>query len=359
MKRLVGALLGAMMVTSLSAQDAVDFAGERITLYAPGAAGSGNDIYARTLQPFLAKHLPGNPTILVRNLPGAGTIAGMNTFQQQGKPDGLHFVSVSTSGVTNFALKEPSVQYDLPSWIPVIVSPQGIVVYVDPKLNVTGPQDATKLQGQKLTYGGNGPTGADLRVIIMFDLLGWDVNNVWGLSRGPARQGYERGEFNVNFDSTSGYNEAGIELVKGGTAVPMFTGGLIDESGNVVRDPNYPDIPTFLEVYQTVHGKPLSGVEYDVWFTLQQMSAMTSKYLALPAGTPPEIVMTYVNAVEAMLADPEAQEITKAAFEGYPQFVGEAGTPIVQAATTIKPEVWKWLDGWLQEHEGIALGAGG
>jgi tripartite-type tricarboxylate transporter receptor subunit TctC len=353
---LLAGLVGLGVAAAAPQASAVDFSGQQVTLYTPGAAGSGNDIYARTLAPFMEKHLPGNPTILVRNLPGAGTVAGMNTFQQQAQPDGLHFVSVSTSGVSNYAFRNPNVQFDLPTWIPLLMSPQGSIIYSHPSLGATGPEDADVLRGKQLVYGGNNATGADLRIILMYDLLGWDVNTVWGLSRGPARLGYERGEFNINFDSSPGFASSGSELVAAGQAVPLFTVGIVDSDGEVVRDPNFPDLPHFLEIYEMVHGKPLEGVEYDAWRALHQMGTTTNKYLALPAGTPQEIVDAYIDAIEAMLADPEAIEKAASAFEGYDQIVGDAGRAVVEEATTVTPEVWEFLNEWLERKEGVTLG---
>ena len=352
---IAGTALLAGLANSPQAQ-AADFSGQQITLYAPGASGSGNDIYARTLQPFMEKHLPGKPTILVRNLPGAGTIAGMNTFQQQAQTDGLHFVSVSTSGVSNYSFRDPNVKYDLPSWIPILISPQGSIIYVHPSMGASKPEEAGNLKGKPLVYGGNNATGADLRIILMFDLLDWDVKTVWGLSRGPARLGYERGEFNINFDSAPGFKKSGHELVEAKQAVPLFTVGIVNEAGEVVRDPNFPELPHFLEMYEMVHGKKLEGVELDAWRALHQIGTTTNKYLALPAGTSDDIVKAYIDAAKAMLADPEAQERTSALFEGYDQIVGAAGNAAVKEATTVSPEVWQFLKDWLKRKEDVTLG---
>jgi len=62
---------------------AVDFSGKRIEFIVPGREGSGNDVYARVFAPYFEKHLPGKPTILVRNLPGSGTIAGANSSSKR------------------------------------------------------------------------------------------------------------------------------------------------------------------------------------------------------------------------------------------------------------------------------------
>ena len=84
-----------------AAQD-VSFAGKRIEVIVPFAPGGGSDVYIRALQPYLEKHLPGNPTNLVRNVPGGGSIPGANQFQERAKPDVLHAIVASASTVANF-----------------------------------------------------------------------------------------------------------------------------------------------------------------------------------------------------------------------------------------------------------------
>src|SRR5688572_4943026 len=87
--------LGATVVASSlpvgqSFAQKVDYAGKRILVTVPFAPGGGSDIYIRALQPYLEKHLPGKPTIIVLNVPGARSIPGANQFQDRARTDGTH-----------------------------------------------------------------------------------------------------------------------------------------------------------------------------------------------------------------------------------------------------------------------------
>jgi tripartite-type tricarboxylate transporter receptor subunit TctC len=79
MKIVVGlfAIVAAWIVTPASAQDSVAqfYKGRQITIVVGSSAGGGYDIYARLLARRLPKHVPGNPTIVVTNMPGAGSNA--------------------------------------------------------------------------------------------------------------------------------------------------------------------------------------------------------------------------------------------------------------------------------------------
>ncbi|MGH6914731.1 MAG: tricarboxylate transporter, partial [Geminicoccales bacterium] len=323
----------------------------------PGREGSGNDVYARVFAPFFEKHLPGKPTVIVRNIPGSGTIAGANQYQQRARPDGLNVISVTSSTISNYTLKDPRVRYKLETWIPIILSPQGSVFYVSSDLGVKGPQDLSKLKGKKLIYGGNSPTSADLRITLSLGLLGiLPTKHVWGADRGPSRLAFERGEFNANYDTTPGFQQNAKHLVREGKAVPMFALGVVDKGGNIVRDPNFPDLPSFYDAYQTMNGgKKPSGPAFDAWKNLIQIGVMANKFFALPAETPKSIVETYRTTARKILADPEFKKNAAEIVGGYEQVIGDDALPIIREATTMSPEAWNWLDAWLQKNYDLPL----
>jgi len=345
----------AMACTAMAQAQTADFSGKRIELILPFGPGGGVDVYARALSPFLEKHLPGNPTLVLRHIPGGGSIPGANQFQARAKPDGLTAVVASSSTVTNFVFQRSKAQFDLEKWQPILLSPQGAVVYASPSLGLQGPRDLAKLKGQKLSFGGQGPTAAEARLVTAFELLGLSPTYVWGLTRGPVRLGYERGELNINYDAAPGFLKSGIELVKAGKAVPLFTLGIIDDKGSVIRDPLFPNLPSFPEAYEIMHGKKPSGPGYDSWKALVQMGVMANKLIFLPEGTPRHIVEAWRTAVRNMLKDPEFDKIASSVVEGYPQVIGEDMRPIIKEATTLTPAVWDWLREFYKTKHNLPL----
>lgn len=351
---LAAALGFAAAPAAQSMAQAVDFSGQRISVTV-GAAGGGSDVYMRTIAPYLEKYLPGKPTIHIQQISAGGSLVGANEFEARAKPDGLHAIVVTGSTIASFVFERHRTNYRLDKWEPVVLSPQGAVVYVGPDLGVKGPQDIRKLKGQKLILGGQGPSKGEFGIMVPLRMLGLDVKGVWGLMRGKARLAFERGEFNVNFDSAPGFNKRGEKLVKAGKAVPIFSLGVVDEQGNIVRDPNFPELPSFPEAYETMHGKKPSGIAYDAYRALFQMRVMANKSIWLPAGTPKPILDAWRSAMRKVFADPEfkkrAEDIT-----GYSQFFGEAAQPLMREAISFSPEVWEWLEGFIKTHEGLSLG---
>jgi tripartite-type tricarboxylate transporter receptor subunit TctC len=355
------AVLGTVSVLALAAAQVpahaqtANFAGQRVDLLVPFAPGGGTDVYARALAPFLEKHLPGKPTLLVRNVPGGGSVTGANQFEARAKPDGLHAIVSSASTVTSYVFHKEKVQFHLSKWEPVIVSPLGSVVYAAASTGVKGPQDIAKLRGQQLVFGGGTATAGEARHIVSFELLGLNVKYVWGIARGPVRLAFERGEFNINYDAAQAYLKNAMPLVKAGKAVPLYSMGIIDAKGNVVRDPNLPELPTFVEVYELMHGKKPSGPGYEAWKALTQMGVMANKAILLPAGTPRHIVEAWRGAVRLMLEDPEFEKVAAIVAEGYPQSVGEEARPVIREATSLSPEVWEWLRTYYKKRHNLAL----
>ncbi|MDG2406204.1 MAG: hypothetical protein P8M25_15045, partial [Paracoccaceae bacterium] len=90
---LFGALAGVLAAASfgLSAQAADFYEGKTITVIVGVSAGSGGDVSARTFMTGLAKHIPGQPKIIVRNMEGAGGAVALNFAYEKADPDGLIF----------------------------------------------------------------------------------------------------------------------------------------------------------------------------------------------------------------------------------------------------------------------------
>ena len=350
----VVACFAGLPVAKVSAQK-VDFAGKRVEVIVPFAPGGGADVYIRALQPFLEKHLPGHPTIIVRNIPGARGIPGANQFQARAKRDGTAAIVVSASTVANFVFQKSKVQYELNKWEPILLSPQGAVVYASPSLGVSGPKDVTKLKGKALAFGGQSASSAELRTIVTLELLGLKSNYVWGLNRGPVRLAFERGELNINYDSAPAYLKNVSALVKAGKAVPLYAFGVINDKGALVRDPNFADIPSFAEAYELMHGKKPSGDGYDAWISLLKMLTMVNKALMLPDGTPKPELDAWRTAARNMLDDPEFDKTAGKVIEGYPQFVGEAARPIIKDATTFSPAAWDWIKNYLKTTHNVTI----
>ncbi len=343
-----------------AAAHAFSLEGKRVEIIVPFAEGGGTDVYARFIGPRLGEMLPGKPTVIIRNIPGGGSIAGANQFDDKAKPDGLTLLSVSTSTLFNYLLEDPGVKYDPATWVPILVGPLGNVTYIHTKTGIktagATPETLKALQQQELMLGANGPTSADLVEFVGFDLLGIKIKPVFGMNRGKARMGLERGELTISFDNTAAYFQNVVPLVKEGKAVPLMTRGYADENGNIGRDPSVPDLPTLEDAYKMVNGKAPSGPQYEAYNTLRLSSVMVSKAIVLPKGTPGDIVAVYRTAAQNLVKSPTYEKDAEKFSGGYPTLVGKSAESTYVAATKMSPEVKDWLFGWVEKRFGIKRG---
>lgn len=183
-RRLGAATLGVAATVLMIPADtgAADFSGKTIEFTVPFGPAGGSDVWARFFAPLIAEQLPGKPTIVVKNVPGGGSITGTNQFVQRAKPDGLSILGTSGSTQFPFLLDDPRVRYNYMDLIPIMLSPTGGAVYVNPSLGAKDARDIGKLKGKEMKYGSQGPTSLDLVPVLAAEILGLDVKPVFGMN---------------------------------------------------------------------------------------------------------------------------------------------------------------------------------
>ena len=108
---------GAFVTT---AHAETNFEGETVTIVIPFKEGGGTSRMFRFFQPYLSKHLPGNPVIQLQHMPGGGTIKGGNFFHENQNPDGTFLLATSSSVNMQQATGNPLAKFDLLSYEPVL-----------------------------------------------------------------------------------------------------------------------------------------------------------------------------------------------------------------------------------------------
>lgn len=96
-KALMAALLcSSMIFGSARGQDSVAgfYNGKTVTIAAGSSAGGGVDLYARLVARHLAKHMPGSPSVIVQNVPGAGSLAAARSLYSVAAKDGTQLGTV-------------------------------------------------------------------------------------------------------------------------------------------------------------------------------------------------------------------------------------------------------------------------
>ncbi|USZ51207.1 hypothetical protein [Halomonas sp. DN3] len=230
------------------------------------------------------------------------------------------------------------------------------MVYGQPSLGDTADAAIDALLSQPVKLAAQNPTGLELPVLIALDLLGADVQAVFGMrSRGEGRLAFERGEADIDFQTSSAYLSNVTPLVESGKAVPLFSLGLLDDDGKIVRDPAFPDLPTFNEVYQARHGEAPSGPAYEAFRKFFASGFALQKLIMVPRDTPQELVDAYRDAAREFVATDEFKQDAEAQLGPYTPVIGDVIQRHLEDAMSIDEATREWLAKWLEEKHNARI----
>ncbi len=121
---LAGAALGALMAPAM----AQDFTKKTVTVYIGNTSGGSYDLYGRVVARYYGKHLPGAPTVIATNMPGAGTLRAANFIYEVAAKDGTAIGIVTETLAVEQATGNPAVQFDAAkfNWVGRIASSNNI-----------------------------------------------------------------------------------------------------------------------------------------------------------------------------------------------------------------------------------------
>ena len=108
----IGALFGfTTWVVSADAQEPF-YKGKTIRLIVGLAPGGGYDLYSRVIARHMGNHIPGNPTIVVDNMTGAGSVIAANYMFKAARPDGLTIGHILGGLFLQQLLGNPAIEFD-------------------------------------------------------------------------------------------------------------------------------------------------------------------------------------------------------------------------------------------------------
>jgi tripartite-type tricarboxylate transporter receptor subunit TctC len=322
------------------------YEGKTIETIIPFPVAGGSDIWIRTIAPYLEKQIPGHPKFTFRNIGGGRGIPGMMEFAAKAKPDGLLVLVSSATNYFPVLLGDKAAKYDFRQWKPLLVNPVGGVMYASPASGVKRFEDLAK--AKELIYGGISAIGLDLIPLITFELLDLDAKGVLGFrGRGEARIAFERGETNIDYQTTPAYNATVVPLIKEGKAIPLMSFGQLDDSGNIVRDPAVPDLPTVPEVYEKIKGKKPSGKFWDTYKVFMPSAFAVQKILWIKADAPAEALRVFYTASDRLEKDKEFTTKTEKILGGYPLLRGDRLEKTIHQSFQIDAETQRFVKEWV------------
>ena len=275
-----------------------------IKIVAGYGAGSVDDAWTRLIAQYLVKYIPGNPNIIVQNMPGAGAMIAANYVYKVAKPDGLTLGGIRAGLYFDQLVGRAQVQFDWPkfTWLGTPTQVEQII-YIRADTPYKTIEDVRKATvPPKCGATGTASTGYYVGNLLE-ETLGAKFHTLTGYKDGPEVDlAVERGEIQcrgISLETLFG-REPLIGWSKNG-----FVRVLIQTGKK--RDPKLADVPTIWELmneYKTADsGKRLASV-------ILAVGAFGRPYVSSP-GLPPERAKILQGAFKKALTDSDFQAQAK------------------------------------------------
>lgn len=322
------------------------YQGKTLTFLINFAAGGPTDVEGRIIARHLAKHIPGQPSIVAQNMPGAGGLIGVNYLGQVAKPDGLT-MGYFTGPLFHQQLRNPALRVDLSKY-PFIAALQGITVcYIrsDVPPGIKKPTDIAK--AQRFKAGGlSFDSSKDVRFRLAFDILGLRYDYVTGYnSSSEARLAVQRNEVQYHDETLPSYRSAvEPQMVKPGIVTALYYHDIVSLEGEVKNSPDIPELPSFTQLYRQIFGAAPTGTKYEALKAANIASVNMSRVVLLPPGSPPETLAALTRAFTSLEKDHDFLEDAKKIMKFHPRFeIGEEADRLYQKVLLVPAEVRDFL----------------
>lgn len=341
-KSLLAATVTATIALAGAAHADDYYAGKTISLIVPFSPGGPTDVAARSFAKFWEKNIPGNPSIIVKNVPGGGGMKGFRTVYEGSRPDGLtvYWGGWNPVGKVTGDPAFEGIEYDKVEYIGSAGAQSVHLIRTDAAGGIEEPADVMK--GGFILGGTGSARLPDLRARLTLDLFGIDYKYVPGYQGGSkVYAALRQGE--VDMMSTtlatfrSNYEPA---IVEPGEAIALWYSPTFDADGTAHNDPAITDIPSVIDVYEQVKGEAPSGLQWDALAWLGFVTDKTSFFSFVPEGTPAEIVDVLRESYQKTKEEPEFKEQEIKQFGAASSFATiEEGEQIIQNYKNVDPEV--------------------
>jgi tripartite-type tricarboxylate transporter receptor subunit TctC len=322
------------------------YQGKTVRFVVGYAPGGGYDTYTRAVARYIGGHIPGNPSIVVDNMEGAGSLLAANYMFNKAEPDGLTVGNFNSGMVTQQALDARGIRFDAQKFGWVGAPGKGWPTCM--VMGFTGMRtlDDVLKSGDKLRFGGTraGASSDDLPKL-MNALMGTNLRVISGYKgTGPIRVALQSREINA--------------LCSGWESMRVTARALLDAQGDDklipfvfhgrVEDPEVKDLPQYTKV--------IKGEE-----NLAAFKAWVNQYefqrpLMVPPKTPKDRLLTLRMALQKTLTDPQFLADARKSKLVIENVTGEDVEGSVKEILSISPSVRKKLEVLLPGHKPQIVG---
>jgi len=290
MNRIAAALVAAALigVSSAGAQDSL--AGRNVTLIIGFGTGGGYDLWGRLVARHIGKHLPGNPTVVPQNMPGAGSYVAASHIYGAAPKDGTVFAIIARDAALGPLSNAPGARFDATkmSWLGSPTREHNVCI-----ANATAKvKTANELRNTELILGDTGPgTGTRSYPKVLNDLLGYKFKLVSGFrSSADVFLAMERGEVDGICESLDSVNQRKPDWIAKKTVNVLLQAG-------AVSPPELAGVPNVLTLARNDEENKVLEYLY--------VGQDIGRPFVAPPDLPPERLKMLRDAFNATMKDPE------------------------------------------------------
>jgi tripartite-type tricarboxylate transporter receptor subunit TctC len=288
------ALLSAFMIHASApafAQSAAEpFAGKTVSLIIGFGPGGGYDLWGRTLARHIGRHLPGKPTVVPQNMPGAGSYVAASHIYNAAPRDGSVFGIIARDAALGPLSGAPGARFDATklSWIGSPAKEHNVCI----AFHTAAVKSAADLRDKELILGDTGPgTGTRSYPKVLRELLGLKFKLVSGFkSSADVFLAMERGEVEGICESLDSVLNRRPTWIANKTITVVLQAG-------AKPDPRLPGVPFVLDLAR-------SAGERQVLEYLYAGQGIGRPFVA-PPELPPDRLRMLRQAFNATMKDPE------------------------------------------------------
>lgn len=194
------------------------YRGKTLRIVVGFPAGGGYDAYSRLIARHLSKQIPGNPTVIVDNMAGAGSIVAANHVYHAAVKDGTVIGNISGPIILEQLFGNPAAQFDMAKFHYLgVPAAEVYLMLVSRRSGVTRLEELLGAKPRQATIGGIPNTTIEHAPLLMRDVIGANIKVVSGY-KGSAdiRQAIDSGEIDGFFNTWTSAKIAALELIRGG-----------------------------------------------------------------------------------------------------------------------------------------------
>lgn len=314
---------GLAALAASAAQASFTLQGKTVTIYVAGGAGGGVDAYARTIAPFFSRHLPGNPTVNIANMPGAGGAQAVQYLYNVAPKDGSAIGSTNAGPVAQPFLEKLPTTYELNKlhWVGSLAR-GNTVCAVWHTVDVKSLADARK---KVVTVATTGARSAPTRsALLMNSFVGTQFRPISGYTGGTALLALERGEVDATCTTLNSLRTTRPQwLSEGKLRILVHVAMEVDDE--------YKDVPRAVDFIKD----PKDKAALD--FFLLPYEFNNPYYL--PPGVPADGVAAWRKAFDASVKDAAYLAEAKKRLQDVEPKSGEAVEKLVQQMYATPPDI--------------------